>query len=515
MPPTTRPPFNFAAWLPIMARSCRGGVLILAGLFVLGYIAVALWRMPYPFDLEAFEGGTVEHVRRVLQGQLLYVRPSLDFVPFIYAPLYYYVCALPTLLMGVGYVPLRVVSFLASLGAMILVWAFVKKEGGRSRHAFLAVGLFAACFKLSRFFYDVARVDSLAVVLLLGALYLIRFRPTVPAYLGAALLLHLSFLTKQSAAFLIIPILGYCLPRPRLGAVFAVAALVLFGGGTWLIDYLHDGWYLFYTWSLPLQHSLDTAKFVRFWTHDLFLPLGVAGSLAVFFLLAEIADGRRESFRFYGLMGAGMLAVAWMARLHAGGMENNFLSVYAFLAILTGLGSTRLGGLVNAAPGLWSAVGETALSAALIIQLAALGYNPVKQIPTQADWGAGQVFLQTLKKIDGEVFAPYAGFLPTLAGKRTYAQGAAILDVLRAADEGLREELLGQIKTAIARQQFAALIMNVELAREDDPLEMEDYYIRYKIYYKNKKIFLPVAGFKSRPRYIYLPRREGPLLPTP
>ena len=68
--------------------------LVAAALWYLGaYLVVALARLNYPYDLEWMEGGTLEHVARVLGGRPLYVAPSLEFTPYIYAPLYYYVAA--------------------------------------------------------------------------------------------------------------------------------------------------------------------------------------------------------------------------------------------------------------------------------------------------------------------------------------------------------------------------------------------------------------------------------------
>ena len=75
-------------------RRVLEAALVVVALWYLGaYLAVALARIGYPYDLEWMEGGSLEHVARVLRGQPLYVPPSLEFTPYIYAPLYYYVAA--------------------------------------------------------------------------------------------------------------------------------------------------------------------------------------------------------------------------------------------------------------------------------------------------------------------------------------------------------------------------------------------------------------------------------------
>jgi 4-amino-4-deoxy-L-arabinose transferase-like glycosyltransferase len=48
---------------------------------------------------------------RVLQHQPLYVPPQIAFIPFEYPPLYFWVSALVAKIVGIGFFPLRLVSF--------------------------------------------------------------------------------------------------------------------------------------------------------------------------------------------------------------------------------------------------------------------------------------------------------------------------------------------------------------------------------------------------------------------
>lgn len=61
--------------------------------YLLAFVGVAWRRLPHPYQLEWMEGGSVEHVRRILSGDPLYPEPAIEFVPFIYTPLYFYVGA--------------------------------------------------------------------------------------------------------------------------------------------------------------------------------------------------------------------------------------------------------------------------------------------------------------------------------------------------------------------------------------------------------------------------------------
>ena len=113
-----------AAWI------LRYILLAMAVLYIGVYVTVACLRMRYPYELEWMEGAAVDHVRWILSGRPLYVEPSLEFTPFIYTPLYFYLAAAVSKVLGVGFLPLRLVSFLASLGCLWLIGRFVQRETG-------------------------------------------------------------------------------------------------------------------------------------------------------------------------------------------------------------------------------------------------------------------------------------------------------------------------------------------------------------------------------------------------
>jgi len=90
------------------------------------YLVVYLWmayqRLRYPFELEWIEGGMVDQVQRLIHGQSMYVAPGLNYVPFLYPPLYFYFSAAASLLFGAGLFPLRLVSFISSLVSFTVIF---------------------------------------------------------------------------------------------------------------------------------------------------------------------------------------------------------------------------------------------------------------------------------------------------------------------------------------------------------------------------------------------------------
>ena len=78
-------------------------------------------------------------------------------------------------LTGPGFVPLRLVSLVSSLGTAWIVHLFVRRETGRVVLGAIAAGIFLATWRTSGLYFDVARLDSLFTFLLLASLYQLRF----------------------------------------------------------------------------------------------------------------------------------------------------------------------------------------------------------------------------------------------------------------------------------------------------------------------------------------------------
>src|SRR3989442_8845140 len=88
--------------------------LAAAGAHLAAFLFVAAARLVYPYELEWIEGGLADEVLAILRGQAPYAQPSLHLVAFIYPPLYFYASAAVAVLIGPGFLPLRLVSFAAT-----------------------------------------------------------------------------------------------------------------------------------------------------------------------------------------------------------------------------------------------------------------------------------------------------------------------------------------------------------------------------------------------------------------
>jgi hypothetical protein len=478
-----------------------------AGSYILIYIIIAVLRLQYPYELEWMEGGMVDHAQRVLSGQKLYVRPSLEFVPFIYTPLFVYLSAIVAKATGIGFEPLRLVSFVSSLGSFLLIFLIIHQETGNKFAAILSTGLFAATFRIGGAWFDIARVDSLALFLLLLGTYILRFYRPPLAYIAAGLILSLAFLTKQSALAVIIPLALYCvLQNWRQSPFYIATAAITLGVSTLALDYLHDGWYSYYVFELPRQHILLMDMLLGFWQDDLLMLLPIATTMAIFYLLSQVFSSNKDSVIFYSLFAAGMLGGSWFSRLHTGGWDNVLIPGYAAIAILFGLSIHSLLRSFQSVPAGQGRMMEAFVALAVAIQFGTLIYNPVEQVPTQKDLDAGHEFMSVLRQIEGDVLVVRHSFLPQLADKNSYAHWAAVSDILRG-DKGTPQArmMFDDLQEAIEEKRFNAIILDSEDFPADSII-FNKYYEKQESIFSDDSVFWPVTGFQTRPKFIFVPR---------
>lgn len=492
-------------------RIARGLAVVVGLAYVALYLFIAIRRMGYPFELEWMEGGAVDHVRRILEGLPIYVPPSLDFVPYTYTPLYFRLSAAVAHLTGVGFVPLRLVSFLASIGSMALIMWIVRRRTGGWVAPILASSLFAATYRAAGAWFDIARVDSLFLLFVLGAIAAIQMRLSPRAGPGTGLaagpaagltglaglaglaagtLIALSFFTKQAGLFIGAPIAVAALIRDRrMGVVCAATAAVLIAGGILILERSSGGWFGFYVFQMPRLHGVVPKMLLDFWTLDLGRRLLVACILAAI-LLASRELPRRERL-VLGLVALGMIGGTYLVRIREGSYDNILMPAYAMIAILAGMAIPIV-----------TRPGRAILGyGACLAQFALLIYNPVAQIPTVADREAGRALVERIRQVDGPVYIPCHGYLPAMAGKPTYAQMMALGDVLRSPRPDVRDRLNAEVTQAIREQRFAAIVQDGEWLPE-----LERYYVPTGPVFQDEKVFWTRTGLRTRPQLIFLPR---------
>jgi 4-amino-4-deoxy-L-arabinose transferase-like glycosyltransferase len=490
----------------------RYGLAFCATLYIVMFLAVVVLRIAYPYELEWMEGGTVDHVRQILSGAQVYGPPSLKFVPYVYPPFYYYVSALFCLVFGVGFFPLRLVSFLSSLGCMIIIYRFVQKETNSVVDGIISTGLYIATYRLCGTWFDLARVDSLSMLLILASLYLLRFRPRTATMVYAGALMSLAFLTKQSSLIIALFVALYCIVifRGWHRWIYILVFVVTAGLLTSVMIWVSHGWYFYYVFELPAQHSLAPDMIWKYIYSDLVVSVTVACGFTIWLICSAIARGQRNDIVYYTCFWGGLFMTSFLTRIHRGGYDNVLMPVYAAVAIGFGIGLNKFikrylvenNDLHERDPfiGRWIKFRVYGVLAFCVVQFIMLWYNPAGQIPTGEDKKAGDLLIDVMKKIPGEVYLPYHGYLPILAGKSTYAHAMAIGDIVGSQSDSLREDILRQVRDAIRTRTFRAIILDQPTFTEDI---MKNYAYRGPIFH-DQNVFYPVTGSKMRPEAIFL-----------
>ena len=470
----------------------------LAGLVAIGaYLYIALSRLTYPFALEWLEGNSLIEVHRILAGQPLYPAPTAGYVPDGYPPLYFAVSAAVARVIGVSYLPLRLVSLLSSLACFALLGRLVQRETGSIAAGIGAAGVFAASYLATGTWFDIGRVDSLFLALSLGGLYAARWMRSTHGAIAVGVLLAAAALTKQTGLAEGVAVIAVLMagPRRRLACVAALTGAAVFGISTLVLALTSGGWYLYYVFELMAEHSLSGSGFGWFWT-ALLSTMGIAACAAV-------VGARRVPPVL--LVGCAALALeGYAALVHRGGGINDVLPAYLAVALLAGL-----------ALGRGSAWWATSASAVLVLaQLAFLlsGFHPSQAIPTRADRAVGERLIAGMRAIGGTIAVPADPGLSVLAGMAPTAHEDAVHDVLRATDQAAIASFRRSAANAVAAHRFSAIITDGPGLPLGYPPSLSRYYRlcpQPLLAGVPAALFRPVAGVDGRPLSVWLPREGG------
>lgn len=497
------------------ARALRAAVLIAAVAYTALFVAVAARRAGYPFELEWMEGGSVDHVARVVAGVPIYAAPSVDFIAYIYPPVYYYAAAAVASVVGEGFLPLRLVSIAAALGVFALLFATARRETGSARFGLLACGLFAASFAAGGGWFDLGRVDSLFLLFAVVAAYLLRFHTSRSGFILAGTAIALAYNCKQTALIALAPLVLYvCWKHRRLAPWLLGTALIGIAGGYVLFTNIFGEWYAYYVYRIPAGHALLWSELIPFWTRDMLPAWGVACLGVVAYLFGRDDEAQASRPRgFHVSLLVGMTAAAWISRMHIGGYINVLMPLHCALALVFPI---ALHHLIEQRRRLAVPMGAEALAyAACLVQFCVLYYNPRAFIPSQADREAGVRVVATLAACEGPVLVPEHGYWGALAGKQSNAQAQALLDVLRSGDTATSQRLLAELNAAIADRRYGAVLVN-EGAVYDRVTPGHDWlttrlaaaYGRPDTLKLRPDVLLPVVGMKTRPHYLFRRARE-------
>lgn len=447
-------------------------------------------RAAYPYDLEWMEGGLLAHAWRIDQGLGLYVEPSIDFIPYLYTPLYPGLVATLGKLFGISYGLGRAISIVSTLAIVGFgATAIIRESDEQSRPvavcgAMMAAGLFAAAYPLMDGWYDLVRADTLFLAMVIGGLLGLRVFSREPgrkglAKLGAcAAVLGLSFFCKQTGVLFVamggVVVLATNYRRlPLYVAVTGVIGL----GFTALLNSASGGWFWTYVFEVHQAHDFNMDRFWMSFGNILWhfpaltivVFAGLIGVAASWMFHRKRPDGSVALLMWAPIFGGSVVvgAIGWGTQW---AHFNAYMPAFATGAIAAGAALPALVGAVRSwkTPPLVPIAVGLVFAVALAVQLATTMWRPAVFLPTDADRDAGDALVAKIRGVEGDVFVPFHNWYAHLAGKKLYVHRMGIKDVTY----GRKWKVAG-LKEAIAGKLFETVIL------DNRPVDAELIGFRY------------------------------------
>ncbi len=297
-----------------------------AALFTIMYVATALPRLVYPYDLDFLEDSVLMESVRFANNQPVYIPPNAVFNPHVYMPLYFWLGGLLFKLAGPSLLLLRSISLAAIVATTIGIYWIAKRESGKQWIAISCAGLFLGGYAISGFWYELARVDALFVAFTVWGLAMAAYADgTTRLLIGSAALLALATFTKQTGFAVGASMAVFLILAHRRGAGwFALVFLALTILPALVINRLTEGWFFYHIFYIGTADPTETSRLVSYFKDKIF---GVMAGLSVMALLAVIINVRRVGLQ-------ALLDQAWFAGI-------------ALAIVISGLGRFRVGGNLN------------------------------------------------------------------------------------------------------------------------------------------------------------------------
>jgi hypothetical protein len=491
-------------------------------------------RAGYPLDLEWMEGGMLVHAQRIAQGKGIYVAPSVDFIPFLYTPLYPGLLALLSFVAPLGYTLGRVVSILAFAAALVLLVLACRSEGdGRGRRwlatmvGVAGAGVVVAGFTFTGRFYDLVRSDSLLLALEAAALLVAIRGKGWPSAAVAGALIALAFFAKQTATVVGIGIgVGLLVARWRRGLIYGAAAAVSLAAGTGLLLATSRGWFWTYVFKLHQSHAFrkEAVSDIAWpYTQQFLWPLFLALVMATAGLALSRKLRRSDAILWAAALAGEIASLVGFGTQWAD--SNAFIPAVFFPAFAAAVLVARLA-LVALDGKKWGAV-AVAVFAALLLGAQSLHTatpSPVRgpgtrwpillgwprlgrvlptlasEVPSAADRAAAARLISELRALPSPLFIPFHTYYAVLAGKQSYVHRMGVHDVQAA---------LGRAKgldEAIAQKRFAAIVLDWKSYPGEWPGLDRNYHLagEFREGVNSVRMF---AGAQTSPDRLYLPNR--------
>jgi hypothetical protein len=491
----------------------RGLTLVLGAVLVVLSLFVVVQRFRYPIDGEWMTGAIRDGVERLRDGQQLYVAPSARFIPFVYTPLYFWVCSLAARCCST-FVACKLVSIAATVTTGWGILRISRTLGASPFWSGIALLLHVATYSLTILFYDLERVDAFYAAIIVVALAVLLARDSLAGNLVAGVLFGLAFFAKQAGLLTFgAVVIGLLLARERrrTSIVGISGAVVLLALGAYL-ELKTGGWFRYYCLTLPSAHGLRAERVSMFFIVDVPKAFAItAGSVAVsvpllwsFVRHRRRLEGASSQDVVFAAVIAATMAASFSFRAHSGGWPNVLVAWLPLGCAATAIAATRA---EEAAKGSNVArLTSLVLLGGVSLQLLGAMFDPLELSPNREDLAERERFVALIRKLEeqGEVLVTTAGNVT----RPSSVHAAALYDIVRAGDHAPADLLEG-----LAQRRYVAIFLGLPdeydcglpTCNELSSAIVRNYFVAGRRHERDRT---GTSGYDARPRWLLRPRKN-------
>jgi len=464
---------------------------------------VWMQHLSFPLNLEAMELTVLQHLQRLMDGLPLYVDPSSEFIPLAYAPLYYYLSVPFAKLFGASLFTLRLVAVLGAIGSGVVIFFAVKEQTRSIWWSVMAVGLFAAAYRVMDTYLDNAHSDSWLLFCVLLGCYLIEKKSSRATDVVGVLILITSFWLKQHGALFAIGGVLYLTWRDGIAKAWLYWILALLLGPILYAlapSLIFGPLFHYYTLTVPSHWSelnFDAIKrFAGFIVKNYFFLAGIGVVTPVVLLWKKL-----EKINIWFFMLPFAMLSGFMGALDPGSNNNVFIPMGVWFIVTGALGLYLLAEH-------FGAITRWALHLIVVgASFSLFYYQPNSVVVSPKADDAYQDLVIYLNSLDGEVYAPWLGPLESGYEFSPTVHWVPMEDLIRGQEVDVNDHptIRRLLNPVIHPSGSAYILMNYPL--ENDPM-LSFLLEYYKLETDLGERFAPLTTLPKRfnleyPRYLY------------
>ncbi len=355
------------------------------------------------------EDATLQGVNRVLRGLPLYSDSSPEYVPGIYGPGFFYLSAILARIFGLSFFSVRLVSLISLAFIPLLLFFLARIRCARSESWGITIAgtaLILSLYAPTGYWMDLAKVDSLFIIMILTNLYLLTklFDRNNRIHLLLLILASSSlFFIKQTGLLIVLSnaILIFLFISFSSALIYSVGVAIVMSTLALLFEMQSGNHFIYYTVLLPMHHPLSekgaSGKMIAV-IGPLMLVTAVylieflySNWRKIIYLRKVSLPWKDTSIKHEIVIVAYLIVtffISLVGRMKAGAVDNSFLytgvmmGIYVAIHLSQNIRQTGTGN--NSYPGGKSL--PFLLLAIVLVQIFFIGYfNPLKRIHNDLD----------------------------------------------------------------------------------------------------------------------------------